>query len=131
MSERIQQLEKKVSRLEAINALNRIQNIELYALLINVLTSPGEYTNVQIARAFDHLENKQTQQSLRAYEMMKAKYPLPDDTDIRTELGDAGVLTAEECLPIEDQLEFEFPELENLGQDEDLDLFNEEPPEEF
>ena len=116
----------KLKRMEAMLALQTIHSTEFRTLVSTVLSSPGLYTAGQIARAFDRLTFKQKRESIRAYDIMIKEAPLPEDEDIRLKLEEMGIVDSDHIGSFDIQNEFPFPELDDIREDTDLDLFGDD-----
>lgn len=117
------ELVNRLKRLEMAHAVTHVHNVELRTLIISIMTSPGQYTTAQIARAFDRLLNHQGEENIRAYDIAHSEYPLPEDTDVTEKLREMGLMP--QAVPVEEQLELPFDDLKRLAFD-DLDLFGDD-----
>ena len=128
----LEYLSNKVRRIEASLTLQTIHTTEYRTLVTTVLSSPGLYTAGQIARAFDRLVSKQKRESIKAYDVMMTQAPLPEDEDIRLKLEEMGFMNIGpdagdfDIEKMDIQREFPFPELDDIREDSDLDLFGDE-----
>lgn len=116
--------ENRLRRLEVLATISEVHKTEMNTLIMQTLACPGQYTSVQIARAFDRLLGKQNGESLAAIDYLEREFPIENSSqDINEHLRSLG-------FPIhnkEVQLDLPFPELKdrnNRKSDPNFDLFD-------
>lgn len=119
--------ENRLRRLEVLTTVNQLQKAEMMTVIMQVMTCPGQYTSMQVARAFDRLLGKHNGETMAAIEYLEREYPIvEDDSKVRDELRKMGIQIPEDE---EVQLDLPFEELNDIDtrkKAKDFDLFGED-----